>query len=315
MYLFILQENRFSSFFFTELGTKIACILAEDIMNKKQDALGGENIVQSYFNEIKVFPLLTFDEELELSKRIQRGDAAARRTLIESNLRLVVKIARAYLNVGVSLMDLIQEGNIGLMHAVEKYDYGKNVRFATYANWWIRQYICRYMDNKRRAIRLPHRKEEILRKIQKAYHTLSHILMRQPSYEEIAGEIGISTRDVEYILSITNGLLSLEMESGDDDAASLTEFHEDYTYSPERALMRKSAKADTLRILDCLKEREKWTLIYRYQLNGGERYTLKKIGDKMGVSTETVRQIELRALKKIRSNADKFWPAGCVEAI
>jgi RNA polymerase primary sigma factor len=270
---------------------------------------------QTYFDRIKTIPLLSFEEELALSKRILRGDQAAWHKLIEANLRLVAKIAHAYLSPGISLMDIIQEGNMGLMHAAGKYSYKKNVRFSTYAAWWIRQYICRFLSNKRRTIRLPHRKEEILKRIQKAYHSLSQILARQPSSAEIAAEIGAAPEDVRLILSMSNGPVSLETDTGEDEASPLMDRHEDYTYSPERALMKKSAQDATIRFLDRLKEREKRILIYRYQLNGSERHTLKNIGDKMGISPETVRQIEIRALKKIRKDADELRKCMYVEAI
>jgi RNA polymerase primary sigma factor len=284
-------------------------------MNKKRASTDKDDVLQTYFDQIRVIPLLSFEEELELSKRIQNGDEAAYHKLIEANLRLVVKIARTYLIADVPFMDIIQEGNIGLMHAAEKYDYEKNVRFSTYANWWIRQAICRFLANKRRAIRLPHRKEEILRTIQKTYHSLSQTLMHQPKTEEISEEIGIPVEDIEFILSMTSGTISLETESGDEEAAAVMDFHEDYTYSPERTFMRKSSQADTLRFLDRLKEREKRILMYRYQLNGCERHTLKTIGDKMGLSPETVRQIEIKALQKIRSHAEELRNCLYTEAI
>ncbi|MDR3166793.1 MAG: RNA polymerase sigma factor RpoD/SigA [Treponema sp.] len=275
-------------------------------MSKKKAAVHGDDVLQTYFDQIRSIPLLSFEEELELSKRIQNGNEAAYHKLIEANLRLVVKIARTYLIADVPFMDIIQEGNIGLMHAAEKYDHEKNVRFSTYANWWIRQAICRFLANKRRAIRLPHRKEEILRTIQRTYHSLSQTLMHQPRTDEISEELGIPVEDIEFILNMTSGTISLETDSGDDETVAVMDFHEDYTYSPERTFMRKSSQADTLRFLDHLKEREKRILMYRYQLNGCERHTLKTIGDKMGLSPETVRQIEIKALQKIRCHAEEL---------
>jgi len=262
--------------------------------------------LQTYFDQIKDFPLLTFEEELQLSRSIQDGDGKARCRLIEGNLRLVIKIARGYSANDVSLMDLIQEGNMGLMRAADKYDHGKNVRFSTYAAWWIRQSITRFLSNKRRTIRLPHRKEELLRKIQQAYYSLRQIYMRQPRYEELAAEIGIPVYDVEFLLNIARDQLFLEHDKGDLDSMPAMEFHEDYTYSPERALMKKTSQQATLHVLDGLKDREKNILIYRYQLNGGAQYTLKNIGEKMGLSIETVRQIEIKALKKLRTRADEL---------
>ncbi|MDR2071104.1 MAG: RNA polymerase sigma factor RpoD/SigA [Treponema sp.] len=277
-------------------------------MNKKR-ITSVEDVLQSYYNTLKAVPLLTFEEELELSKRIQKGDETAKHRLIEANLRLVVKIARMYMTSDVSFMDIIQEGNLGLMRAAEKYDHLKNVRFSTYANWWIRQSIIRFLSNRRRAIRLPHRKEETLRKIQKAYHILSQTFMRQPSTEEIAKYLSIAKEEVALILSMTNGLIPLESNLEDSESSSVMDIHEDYTYNPERAMMRKSIQDETLRFLDRLKDREKRILMYRYQLNGCERYTLKKIGDKMGISPETVRQIEIKALKKIRDNTAEDFRA------
>ncbi|MDR3161176.1 MAG: RNA polymerase sigma factor RpoD/SigA [Spirochaetaceae bacterium] len=274
-------------------------------MYKKQD-IQDDDIVQSYFNQIKAIPLLEFEDEVELSKRIQKGDKLARQRLIEANLRLVVKIARSYAISDVALMDIIQEGNIGLMHAAEKYDHNKNVRFSTYASWWIRQAISRYMTNKRRAIRLPQRKEEIFRKIQKAYHTLSQLLVHEPTSEEIAEEIGVPVEEVDSVISMTSGLISLEMDTGNDESAMVVDLHEDYTYSPERTVIRKYSRSDTMHVLNRLKEKERRILMYRYRLDGGEHYTLKKIGDKMGLSPETVRQIEIKALKKIRRVAGEL---------
>ena len=274
-------------------------------MKKDKDPVY-DDCLQSYFDQIKDIPLLTFEEELELSRCIQNKDTGARRRLIEANLRLVVKIARGYLTSDVSLMDLIQEGNMGLMRAADKYDHHKQVRFSTYAAWWIRQVISRYLSDKRRIIRLPHRKEEILRKIQRAYHSLSQLYMRQPKAEEIASEIGVSKKDVEFVLSLVHDILSFETEKNDGESAGAIEFHEDYTYSPERVLIKKSSREATLQVLNQLKDREKRILVYRYQLNGGKHYTLKNISDKMGLSTETVRQIELKALKKLRTHAEEL---------
>jgi RNA polymerase primary sigma factor len=271
---------------------------------KKDENKSGDDILEMYFGQIKVFPLLSFEEELELSKQIQQGNEAAREKLINANLRLVIKIARSYLAHDISLLDLIQEGNMGLMHAADKYDHIKNVRFSTYAGWWIRQFICRFLTNKRRVIRLPHRKEEILRKIQRSYHTLSQTLQRQPRTDEIARELGIPIEDINYIINMSNGIMSLEMD-GDGGSAAVLDFHEDYTYSPEQTLFKKESHDDAMQFLSRLKDRERRILMYRYQLDGGERYTLKRIGDTLGISPETVRQIEMKALQKIRLHAKK----------
>ena len=272
-------------------------------MNKDNDNDSDDGL-HAYFGRLKNIPLLTFEEEKDLSRRIQTGDEIARHRLIEANLRLVVKIARGYLAFGISLMDLIQEGNMGLMRAAEKYDHTKEVRFSTYASWWIRQSISRFLSNKRRIIRLPHRKEEVLRQIKQAYYSLSQVLMRMPRIEEIAAEINVPKADVEFLLSLANDFIPYESGLQNSESVSVVEFHEDYTYSPERAMIRKSSQEATLRVLDRLKDKEKRILIYRYQLNGGREYTLKYISRKLGLSLETVRQIELRALEKLRGQAD-----------
>ncbi|AEF87001.1 RNA polymerase sigma factor RpoD [Treponema primitia ZAS-2] len=284
-------------------------------MEKKQLTSQSENALQTYFDQIKGIPLLSFEEELELSKRIQQGDDAARNRLIEANLRLVVKIARSYMTSDMPFMDIIQEGNLGLMHAAEKYDHKKQVRFSTYACWWIRQSITRSLTNKRRAIRLPHRKELLLKRIQRAYHSLSQTLMHKPTSNDLAIEIGIPVEEIEFILRMTSSLISLDMDAGTDESITVADLQEDFTYSPERAFMKKSSRLETIRFLNRLKDREKSILLDRYQLNGGERPTLKSIGDKMGISTETVRQIELRALKKMQPHAEELKTCMYLEAI
>jgi RNA polymerase primary sigma factor len=267
--------------------------------NRKKD----DDILQAYFERIGNTPLLTFEEEQELSRRIQKGDEAARQKLIEANLRLVIKIARSYMAVDLSLMDLIQEGNMGLIRAVEKYDHKKQVRFNTYATWWIRQSISRFLSDKRRIIRLPHRKEEILHKIRQARQALSQKYSRQPRIEEIAVEIGIPQADVEFIINLDNNILSLE--SGKTNSESgIIEYQEDYTYNPEHALIKKAFREAAFKALDKLKDREKNVIVQRYQLAGGEKHSLRRIGNNMSLSIETVRQIELKALQKLRGQEE-----------
>ncbi|MCL2479169.1 MAG: RNA polymerase sigma factor RpoD/SigA [Treponema sp.] len=273
-------------------------------MNHGSAVTNQEDVLQSYFTQIRKIPLLTFEEELELSKLIEKGDAAAKNRLIEANLKLVVKIARSYVTADVPLMDIIQEGNLGLMTAAGKYSHTRKVRFSTYAGWWIRQTISRYMINKRRTIRLPHRKEETLRRIQKVYHTLAQTLCRQPKVEEIAQEVGVSCEDVEMLLNMTSGFTPVDMDNRNDEYGIVEDIYEDYTYSPEQVLMRKSSRDATLRALNTLKNRERRILMYRYQFSGDEKPTLKNIGERMGLSPETVRQIEIRAIKKMRNLSD-----------
>ena len=264
-----------------------------------------EDALRAYFAQIKKSRLLTFEEELSLSRRVLRGDETARQTLIEANLRLVVRIAKKYITQDVSLLDLIQEGNLGLIKAASKYDYRKHVRFSTYASWWIKQAIVRALSNKRRTIRLPHRKEEKLRKINKAYNALSQELKRTPNIEEIANELGLKKREVETIVQLSNAVVSLDGPT-QEDSGTLQDVIEDNSFVPERELLRENLRERTLKFLETLLEKEKQILLYRFAFYGGKKFTLKKIGDEMGISPETVRQIEIRALKKLKESAQEL---------
>ena len=264
-----------------------------------------EDSLRAYFSNIKDTPLLSFDQEIELSKRIQKGDDCARCALVEANLRLVVKIAKGYVSADVGLMDLVQEGNIGLMKAAEKYDYRKKVRFSTYASWWIKQSITRALSNKRRSIRLPHRKEDALRKIQKTYLTLSQELMRKPSIEEVSKDVGMKKKEVAEIMNFSNSVISLDTEIN-PDSGTLHDVFEDYTFSPDVELFDKILYEDTMKFLAKLMEKERKILMYRFAFHGGRRYTLKKISHEMGISPETVRQIEMRAIRKLKEQAPEL---------
>lgn len=259
--------------------------------------------LQAYYAQIRKTDLLSAEEEQQLSRRIQAGDAQARTILIESNLRLVVKIAKAYVSSDTSLLDLIQDGNLGLLKAASRFDYRKNVRFSTYAAWWIKQAITRSLANRRRAIRLPHRKEDALKRIQRAYNFLSQKLMRTPSVDEISQEVRLPVEEVTEIMHVAIAPVSLDSEIN-DDAGTIMDLLEDNSYSPDETVMGQLLRDETREILRTLKEREQRVLTYRFALDGGERYTLKKISDEMGISPETVRQIEMRAIKKLRESAD-----------
>jgi RNA polymerase primary sigma factor len=275
-------------------------------MSRKRDlSVSSDDNLKSYFEQIKKAKLLTFEEELELSRKIQAGDEAARKRLIESNLRLVVRIAKNYLTPEVSILDLIQEGNLGLMKAASKYDFRKQVRFSTYASWWIKQAIVRSLSNKKRVIRLPHRQEEKLRRISRTYNTLSQALMREPSLREIAEEIGLREEEVAAIVNSGTAVVSMDSTLS-TESGSLHDVVEDSSFDPGRSLMQKTLQEDTMRMLGDLQEKERQILLYRFSFVSGKRYTLKKIGDELGISPETVRQIELRALKKLRSYSDEL---------
>jgi len=260
-----------------------------------------DNSLNTYLYQISADKLLTAEEEKGLSKRILKGDADARKMLINSNLRLVVKIAKGYLTQDMELLDLIQEGNVGLIKAAEKFDFRKNVRFSTYASFWIRQSIARAISNKSRMIRFPHRKEERLRKISKAQQKLIRELGRDPHMEELAEETKIDEKDVRSILTLPNRIVSIESTS-DSDLFSLKHVVDDPKYSPDYTVLRNYLKEKTKQMLDILTEKEKKVLLLRYSFLQGERYTLKEIGKKLEISPETVRQIEMRALRKIREH-------------
>jgi RNA polymerase primary sigma factor len=260
-----------------------------------------ENNLTTYLYQLKKDKLLTADEEKSLSKKILQGDGQARETLIKSNLRLVVKIAKGYISREMDLLDLIQEGNLGLIKAADKFDFRKNVRFSTYASFWIKQSIARALSNKSRLIRLPHRKEEKLRKVTRAQQKLSKDFGRTADNSELATETKIDQDEIRAILNLPDKVLSIE-SSNNDDSYSLKNTVEDPKYNPDNIVMKNYLKEKTEEMLDILTEKEKKVLLYRYSFLKGEKYTLKDIGEQLLISPETVRQIELRALKKIREH-------------
>jgi RNA polymerase primary sigma factor len=271
-------------------------------MKTIQEKDNHEDGLKSYYAVIKRIALLSAEEERELSTRVFCGDEEARRRLIEANLRLVVKIARGFVTPDMPLLDLIQEGNVGLIKAAEKYDGTRNVRFSTYACWWIKQAITRSLVNSRRAIRLPHRKEELLKRIQRTYSILTQILQREPTVNEISRELHISDEAVSDVIGMAATLVSLENDGG-EDSGSIIDIYEDNSYSPDGELMKSCSREETLEMLELLLEKERRILMYRFEFLGGERHTLKSIGAELGISPETVRQIEKRALRKLKENA------------
>jgi len=273
-------------------------------MAKKKNYRDDSDIsLHTYLKEISRYRLLDFEEELELARRIEKGDKEALNKLINSNLRLVVKIAKAFVRVDMGLMDLIQEGNLGLIKAANKYDYRKNVRFSTYASWWIRQAISRAIANKLRTIRLPHRKEEALRRLQKLTEEFTQEYSRQPTVDELAVSSGMNEHEVSAILDLAGVTVSLDTEIN-TSSSTLMDMLEEQSFSPDEELINKCMKEDTRKFLDMLRDREKTILMYRFSFNSDKKYTLKRIGEEMGISPETVRQIEIRALKKLRRQAE-----------
>lgn len=273
-------------------------------MSAHTDTGSTEDTLKIYYERVKQIPLLTAEEERQLSMRIQAGDDAARSRLIESNLRLVIKIARAFANFDIPLVDLIQEGNMGLIKAAERFDYRRNVRFSTYASWWIRQSVTRSLVNSRRSIRLPHRKEDLIKRIHKTYGYLSQALSREPTRFEIAVELGIDEHLVQEALEMSGAMIPLENDHEDDESGSVLDVFADETYSPDAEFMRMCLREKTITMLEALLEKERQVLIYRFEFYGNSKRTLKGIGQTMGLSAETVRQIEKRAIKKLREQGD-----------
>lgn len=258
-----------------------------------------------YLDEISRYQLLTFEEEVELAEKIADGDEAARQRMINSNLRLVVKMARGYQISGVSLMDLIQEGNLGLIKAAERYDFRKNVRFCTYAAWWIKQAITRYLTDRSRSIRLPYRKEEALRHIQDFMHHFNIEHKRSPSLHEISDGTKVKYNDVVSIMEFSSNPISLYAETNIENG-TLMDILVDDNYNPDGELFKKCAEQDTRDSLYKLKDNERNIIRYRYNFVDGKKHTLKTIGEQMGISPETVRQIEIRALKKLKEEAPEL---------
>ena len=260
-----------------------------------------------YLNEIGQIPLLSEEEERELGRKSSEGDAAARQKLAEANLRLVVSIAKHYTGRGVQLMDLIQEGNMGLMRAAEKYDYRKENRFSTYASWWIKEAMQRAIDQQSREIRVPVHVAENMKKVQKVSKELQQELGREPLPKEIAEKIpGKTEKDIKDILSYLQSPVSLETPVGEEGENSLGDMVEDRTEAtPEEAMDSLVRKEEVSELLDSLSDRERQVIRLRYGLEDGKTHTLEEIGNTLNVTRERVRQIEARAMEKLRKNAKK----------
>ncbi|HIZ75919.1 MAG TPA: sigma-70 family RNA polymerase sigma factor [Candidatus Mediterraneibacter stercoravium] len=260
-----------------------------------------------YLNEIGQIPLLSEEEERELGRRSAQGDSSARQKLAEGNLRLVVSLAKHYTGRGVQMMDLIQEGNMGLMRAAEKYDYTMENRFSTYASWWIKEAMQRAIDQQSREIRVPVHVAENMKKVQKISKDLQQKLGRDPLPKEIAENMpGKTEEDVKNILSYLQSPVSLETPVGDEGENSLGDMVEDKTEAtPEEAMNALVQKEEVSELLESLSERERQVIRLRYGLEDGKTHTLEEIGSILNVTRERVRQIEARAMEKLRKNAKK----------
>jgi RNA polymerase primary sigma factor len=255
-----------------------------------------------YLRSIGRVPLLTAEEEVALAKRIERGDVAAKRHMTEANLRLVVSIAKGYLGRGLNFLDLIQEGSLGLIRAVEKFDYRRGYKFSTYATWWIRQAVTRAIADKGRTIRIPVHMIERLNKVAYAERTLIQSLGREPTPKEIAAELECSTREVREILRMSQQPISLEKPIGDEEDSSLSDFvKDDAAESPFDAASQALRRQSVDRVLASLPRREREVLEMRYGITGDRVRTLDEIGRAFNITRERVRQIESRTLKKLQT--------------
>ena len=257
--------------------------------------------VRMYLKEIGRINLLTSDEEFEYAKRAEAGDEEAKRMLAESNLRLVVSIAKRYVGRGMLFLDLIQEGNIGLMKAVEKFDVSKGYKFSTYATWWIRQAITRALADQARTIRVPVHMVETINKMARIQRQMTLELNREPTDEEIAKKMGISVDRVREVMKISQDPVSLETPIGEEDDSHLGDFIKDErTMGPEEYATVEMLKEELRGVLSTLTEREEKVLRLRFGLDDGQCRTLEEVGQIFGVTRERIRQIEAKALRKLR---------------
>jgi RNA polymerase primary sigma factor len=280
-----------------DAGPTRAEIADEDIPNLSDDS------VRMYLREIGRIPLLNTEDEIKLAKRIEHGDQLAKKKLTEANLRLVVSIAKKYIGRGLSLLDLIQEGNSGLIRAVEKFDYKKGFKFSTYATWWIRQAITRAIADQARTIRIPVHMIETINKLIRVQRQLVQELGREPTPTEIAAELGVDEDKVNHIIKISQETVSLEAPVGEEEDSRLGDFLEDKeSLSPQEAAIYELMKGHVDEFLELLPPREQKILRMRFGLENGRAHTLEEVGQEFGVTRERIRQIEAKALKKLEKH-------------
>ena len=265
------------------------------------DGISIEDPVRMYLKEIGKVPLLSADEEVELAKRMAEGDEDAKKRLAEANLRLVVSIAKRYVGRGMLFLDLIQEGNLGLIKAVEKFDYHKGFKFSTYATWWIRQAITRAIADQARTIRIPVHMVETINKLIRVSRQLLQELGREPTPEEIAAELDMPVERVREILNISQEPVSLETPIGEEEDSHLGDFiQDDNVPVPAEAAAQTLLKEQLDEVLDTLTEREQKVLRLRFGMDDGRARTLEEVGKEFDVTRERIRQIEAKALRKLR---------------
>jgi len=265
------------------------------------DGMFIDDPVKAYLREIGRYPLLTPEEEIDLAIRIMDGDQAAKNRLNEANLRLVVSIAKRYLGRGMLFLDLIQEGNLGLIKAVEKFDYTKGFKFSTYATWWIRQAITRAIADQARTIRIPVHMVETINKVKRARSQLLHENSHEPSSEEIARELGMPEDKIRDILRVAQDPVSLETPIGEEEDSHLGDFlSDDEAVAPDDAVSNIMLKKQLEEVLATLTPREAKVIRLRFGLGDGKSRTLEEVGNEFGVTRERIRQIEAKAIRKLR---------------
>lgn len=281
----------------------------EDLLSQEQyfdDA--SDDSVRLYLREIGKIPLLNAEEELELAQRVVQGDKKAKDKMAEANMRLVVSIAKRYSGRGLDFLDLIQEGNTGLLRAVEKFDPDKGFKFSTYATWWIRQAITRAIADQARTIRIPVHMVETINKLLRTQRRMTQELNREPTIEELAKELEMEPEKVEYVMKIKQDITSLDAgvgRDGDDEDSVLRDFIEDEdSATPEESAASQLLKEQVQEILSTLSDREQKIIRMRFGLDNGKSHTLEEVGQEFAVTRERIRQIEAKALAKLRKHKD-----------
>ena len=273
----------------------------KELFEQALSDIGLDDPVKMYLKDIGRVPLLSVDEEIELARKMQEGDEAAKKRLSEANLRLVVSIAKRYVGRGMLFLDLIQEGNLGLMKAVEKFDYQKGFKFSTYATWWIRQAITRAIADQARTIRIPVHMVETINRLTRASRILLQQLGREPTPDEIAKELNMPVDRVREIQKIAQDPVSLETPIGEEEDSHLGDFIEDdRATTPSDSVAFTMLKEQLLGVLDTLTPREEKVLRLRYGIDDGKPRTLEEVGKEFNVTRERIRQIEAKALRKLR---------------
>lgn len=302
---FRLLEESIDVFDTTEIDTEDVSKPISELEKELEDLASLEegylsDPVRMYLREIGRVSLLKYEEEVALAKRVEKSDRRAREMLINANLRLVVSIAKKYVNRGLTLLDLIEEGNIGLMRAVTKYDWRRGFKFSTYATWWIRQAITRAIADQARTIRIPVHMVETINKFNRISRRLMQELGREPAPEEVAMEMEISVDKVREIIKVSQEPASLEAPVGEEEDSRLGDFIQDASASPTDQATQALLKDHIREMLSTLSPREAKVLEYRFGLEDGKQRTLEEVGREFGVTRERIRQIEAKAIRKLR---------------